>query len=460
MKNYDLVIENATIVTMDADETVIENGIIGIRNGTIVFLEKQTSEFSCQAKKRIDARGMTAFPGFVNTHVHCFQSLLKGLGADRPLINWLNSSVQPFGVRVTHRQQELAALLACLEALKSGCTTLCEFFYTNQDPELADVCIETMQKTGVRSVLMRTFQDFGEEYNVPDCYIEPVDKAIEEVERLRKIPHSDGMLSIWTGPDVTWATSRQGYKAILEYCLDRKVPYTMHLNETQEDNDMCRRHYGKNIVDLLDEIGFLTDQLLAVHCVYLTQKEIKLLAERGVSISHNPAANLYLGSGIAPIPDCLREGINISLGTDGAASNNTTDMLDTMRLTALIHKGFCRDATAMSAGEVVRMATTGGAKALGMEKTLGSLETGKKADIILFNPGRLRSIPMHDPLATLVYSASAENIDTTIVNGKVVYSKGVFSCGIDEAHLQDQVMCELQKSGLSDLGSVSSQISS
>ena len=224
----------------------------------------------------------------------------------------------------------------------------------------------------------------------------------------------------------------------------------MHLNETQEDNEMCLRHYGKNIVDLLDEIGFLTDQFLAVHCVNLTQNEIKTLAERGVSISHNPAANLYLGSGIAPIPACLQADMNISLGTDGAASNNTTDMLDTMRLAALIHKGVCRDATAMSAEKVVRMATKGGAKALGMEKTIGTLEVGKKADIILFDPGRIRSVPVHDPIATLVYSASAENIHTTIVNGEVVYCNGVFSCGIDEVQLYHQVMSEMRNIGLHD----------
>ena len=448
MKDFDLIIDNAAILTMDVNETIIKNGAIGVKNGVISFVGKQISDACDHAQKRIDARGMIALPGFVNTHVHCFQSLLKGLGADRPLISWLNSSVQPFGVRVTHRQQELATLVACLEALKSGCTTFCEFFYTNQDPELADVCIESMQKTGIRSIFMRTFQDYGGEYNVPDCYIEPVEKAIEEVERLRKIPCSDDMLSIWTGPDVTWATTLSGYRTILEYCLDQKVRYTMHLNETLEDNGMCRRNYGRNIVDLLDEIGFLTDQFLAVHCVHLTQDEIHLLAKRGVSISHNPTANLYLGSGIAPIPACFQAGINVSLGTDGAASNNTTDMLDTMRLTALIHKGVCRDATAMSAEKVVRIATMGGAKALGMGKMLGSLEAGKKADIILFDPERIRSVPMHSPIATLAYSASAENIDTTIVNGEVVYCKGVFSCGIDEEQLNRQVMSELQKSGM------------
>ncbi len=445
METFDIVVKNVMILTMDTEDRIIQNGIIGIKNGTIAFLDSKAPEGGYKAQECIDAQGMAAFPGFINTHVHCFQSLLKGLGADLPLIKWLNRSVQPFGTQLTHRQQELAALVACLEALKGGCTTLCEFFYTNQDPELADVCIETMRRTGIRSIFMRTFQDYGEEYNVPAGYFEPVDTAIREVERLKRIYPEDDMFSIWTGPDVTWATTKRGYEAILEYCLDQNVRYTMHLKETPEDDDMCFRHYGKGIVELLDETGFLTDRFLAVHCVYLTEREIRLLAERNVSVSHNPAANLYLGSGVAPIPACIRSGVNVSLGTDGAASNNTTDMIDTMRLAAMIQKGVCRDATAMSAGTAAAMATADGAKAVGMEDRIGSLEVGKKADMVLFDPDRLRSVPMHDPFATLVYSSSAENIDTTIVNGKIVYRKGIFSCGIEEAHLAEQVREELGK---------------
>jgi len=411
--------------------------------GAVALLEGHKAEASHQAGEAIDAHGMVAYPGFVDTHVHIFQSLLKGLGADLPLIDWLNSSVLEFGVRMTPRQQELATLVACLEAIKSGCTTLSEFFYTSQDPELADVCIETMGKTGIRSVFMRTFQDCGEEYGMAG-YIEPVETALAEVERLRRTYLPNPMLSIWTGPDVTWSTTRHGYETMLEWCLDAQVNYTMHLKETTADDETCKRHYGKGIVDLLDEIGFLTERLLAVHCVYLTQREVELFAERGVSVSHNPAPNLYLGSGIAPIPACLKAGVNVALGTDGAASNNTSDMLDTMRLAALIHKGAQRDATAMRATDVARMATRGGAKALHLDDSIGSLEVGKRADIVLFDPDRLRSTPMYDPLATLAYSSSAENIDTTIVDGKVVYRRGTFSCGIDEAELAGLVRDELR----------------
>ena len=448
MHRYDLLVEGAAVVTMDAEDAVVADGVIGVDGGKIVLLEACRPEVRYQAREVIDARGMVALPGFVNTHVHCFQSLLKGLGADKPLIQWLNSSVQPFGVRVTHRQQELATLVASLEALKSGCTTLCEFFYTSQDPELADVCIETMQRTGIRRVFMRTFQDLGQEYNTPACYIEPVDVAIAEVERLRASYDDGDMTCVWTGPDVTWATSKQGYQKILEYCLGTDVRYTMHLKETPEDDDMCRRHYGMGIVELLESIGFLTDRFLPVHCVGLTERDIALFAEHGVSVSHNPAANLYLGSGIAPIPDCVAAGVNVCLGTDGAASNNATDMLDTMRLAALVHKGVRRDATAMSARQVVGMATVGGARALGRLHELGTLEVGKKADLVLFDPDHLKSTPLFDPLATVVYSSSPENIDTTIVNGKVVYQRGRFACGVDERELAEQVRAEMQGIGL------------
>ena len=443
-REFDLLVEGATVVTMDAQDTTIDDCVIGVTNGSITLLEKRRPDASYLANEVIDARGMVALPGFVNTHTHCFQSLLKGLGADLPLIGWLNSSVQPFGVRVTHRQQELAALLTCMEALKSGCTTLCEFFYTNQDPELADVCVEAMRRTGIRSVLMRTFQDLGQEYNTPDCYIEPVETALAEIERLGRTYDDGDMLSVWAGPDVTWATSKRGYEKTLEYCLAAGVRYTMHLKETPEDDDMCRRYYGTGIVELLDKIGFLTSKFLAVHCVGLDEHEVELFAERGVSVSHNPAANLYLGSGIAPIPALLAAGANVCLGTDGAASNNATDMLDAMRLAALMQKGALRDATAMSARDVVRMATVGGAKALGREGELGTIEVGKRADLVLFDPNHLKSTPMHDPLATVVYSSSLENIDTTIVNGTVAYRKGRFACGVEEAELLEWIRDELR----------------
>lgn len=441
----ELIVKNAAIYTMDREGLIINRGSVAVQGDRIAMIEPTDLSKTITARRVIDGDGMILFPGFIDTHIHIFQSFLKGLGADHRLIEWLNLSALPYGTIMTPRQHELAARLACMEALKSGCTTLCEFFYTNQDPELAYACIEGMRSTGIRSVFIRTFQDTGEEYGMPAMFIEPAAKAMREVEALKKRYTEDDMLSIWTGPDVTWSTTREGYQTMLEYCLSENVRYSMHLKETEVDNEMCFRNYGKDIVDLLEEIGFLTDRMLAVHCVNLTEKDIRRFAQYGVSISHNPAPNLYLGSGIPPIPESLRAGVNVALGTDGAASNNSTDMLETMKLAALIQKGLHRDASVISADQVIRMATRGGAKAIGREDLLGTLEVGKKADMILFDPRHLKSFPNHDAKATVVYASSEENIDTTIVNGKVVYHKGLFSNGLSEADLIREVAAEVEK---------------
>ena len=444
-EKYDLIIRNAEIYTMDHDRRRIDRGSLAVQGDRIARIEQADLAESCSADQVIDADGMILFPGFIDTHIHIFQSFLKGLGADHRLIEWLNLSALPYGRIMTPRQHELAARLACMEALKSGCTTICEFFYTNQDPELAYGCIEGMRSTGIRSVFIRTFQDTGEDYGMPSIFIEPADKAMREVASLRKRYREDDMLSIWTGPDVTWSTTKAGYQTMLEYCLSENVRYSMHLKETEVDNEMCLKHYGRDIVDLLEEIGFLTDKMLAVHCVNLTECDIRRFAEYGVSISHNPAPNLYLGSGVPPIPESLLAGVNVALGTDGAASNNSTDMLETMKLAALIQKGIHRDAAVISADQVIRMATCSGAKAIGMENLVGTLEVGKKADMILFDPRHLKSFPNHDAEATVVYAASEENIDTTIVNGKIVYHRGIFAGGINETELIGACAVEIEK---------------
>ena len=444
-KKLDLIIKNARIHTMNPAGDVLERGSAGILGDTIAVIDAGDLTETHDAGQVIDAEGMILFPGFTDTHIHFFQSFLKGLGADHRLIEWLNLSALPYGTKMTPRQHELAARLASMEALKSGCTAICEFFYTNQDPELAHACIEGMRSTGIRSVFIRTFQDTGEEYGMPSVFIEPAAKAMREVEALKKRYKEDDMFSIWTGPDVTWSTTEAGYRTMLEYCLAENVRYSMHLKETEVDNEMCLRYYGKDIVDLLEEIGFLTDKMLAVHCVNLTENDIRRFAEYGVSVSHNPAPNLYLGSGIPPIPACLRAGVNVSLGTDGAASNNSTDMLETMKLAALIQKGIHRDASVITADQVIRMACCGGAKAIGMENRLGVLEAGKKADMILFDPRHLKSFPDHDAEAAVVYASSEENIDTTVVNGKIVYRKGVFSGGISEEELVRECAAEVKK---------------
>lgn len=436
-KIFDLLLHGAIVHTFDRQGTVYQNGVVGVKDGCIRYLGDAEQEGLPQAKKSLDCRGKLIMPGFVNTHIHIFQSLLKGLGADHRLVEWLNLSALPYGTKTTPRHQFLAAQLASMEAIRSGCTTLTEFFYTNQDIELADAVIQGMLSTGIRSVFVRTFQDCGEEYGMPPDFIEDAATAMSRVRDLRSryTAAEYPLLDIWTGPDVTWSTSREGYAAMLEYCLSDGVNYSMHILETEVDNEMCQRLYGADIVDLLEGIGFLTPQMMGVHCVNLAQRDIDRFAHYGVSISHNPAPNLYLGSGIAPIPAAAAAGVIVSLGTDGAASNNTTNMLETMKLAAVVQKGLHRDAAVITAPEICSFATIQGAKALHKEREIGSLELDKRADLIVFDPDVLTSTPMHDPLATVVYSSEPRNIQTVVIDGRVVLENGVFVNGVDEPAL-------------------------
>lgn len=423
----ELLIKNATVYTVNDQDDILYHASIAIDGGRIKKIYKEGETIPETAEKEIDATGKVVFPGFVNTHIHIFQSLLKGLGADHRLIEWLNLSALPYGERIEPSLQYEAARLASAEALQSGCTTLCEFFYTTQSEELAHAVIKGMQETGIRSVFIRTFQDTGLEYGMPECFIEKADDAMRKVEALVKTYQGrSDMLQIWTGPDVTWSTTREGYQAMLEYCLSENVNYSMHIQETEVDNQMTNRYYGKNAVDLLEEIGFLTDRFLAVHCVNLTDHEIALFKEHGVSISHNPMANMYLGSGYAPTVKCMQNGVRVTLGTDGACSNNTTNMLETIKMATVTQKANYKDASVMTAKQILRAATIEGAKAIKMDHIIGSVEENKKADLIIYNPYELTSFPMHDPLATLVYSSTIRNIETTIVNGEIKYHKGIF----------------------------------
>lgn len=423
----ELLIKNATVYTVNEQDDILYHASIAIDGGRIKKIYKEGETISETAEKEIDATGKVVFPGFVNTHIHIFQSLLKGLGADHRLIEWLNLSALPYGEKIGPDLQYEAARLASAEALQSGCTTLCEFFYTTQSEELAHAVIKGMQETGIRSVFIRTFQDTGLEYGMPECFIEKADDAMKKVDALVKTYQGKSdMLQIWTGPDVTWSTTREGYQAMLEYCLSENVNYSMHIQETEVDNQMTNRYYGKNAVDLLEEIGFLTDRFLAVHCVNLTDHEIALFKEHGVSISHNPMANMYLGSGYAPTVKCMQNGVRVTLGTDGACSNNTTNMLETIKMATVTQKANYKDASVMTAKQILRAATIEGAKAIKMDHLIGSVEENKKADLIIYQPYELTSFPMHDPLATLVYASTIHNIETTIVNGEIKYHKGIF----------------------------------
>lgn len=442
----DLLIKNGRIFTMDDEERVIDSGVIGIKDDEIKFIEKSdkfTSRKNIEIEREIDAGGKIIFPGLINTHSHAYQILLKGLGADLALMDWVMAVVAPYSQKITREINYYAAQLMALESLQCGCTTTSDFFYAHHQPELSDGVIEGLRDTGIRGLMVRNFHDCGVENGIPESYLETPDEAFQDVKRLidKYEQKSEGMLRIWTGPGVTWGISKEGLEATVEFSEAEGIPYSSHILETEDDNQHIQKQYGKSAVELMDEVGFLNPNLLAAHCVKLTEEECKIFGDRGVNVAYNAVSNMYLGSGIPPIVELKEAGARITLGTDGAASNNSMDMIETMKTSALLQKVAHEAPEIISAQEILKMATSEAAAALQWEDEIGSLKEGKKADLFIFNPEDPKAFPAHDPVATLVYSSSLKNVETTIVNGNILYHQGEFKNEID----RNQIFSDLKK---------------
>ncbi|MGM0438370.1 MAG: amidohydrolase family protein [Bacillota bacterium] len=431
--NLKLIIKNAKIITMNQNNDIIDKGFIGIGENEIKIIDQMKNiKMNISADKVIDANGKIVFPGLINTHGHAYQILLKGLGADLQLMDWVKAVVAPYSQKITREINYYAALLVALESLQCGVTTVADFFYAHHQPKLSDGIIEGFMDMGIRGIMIRNFHDCGVENGIPESYIETPDEAFLDVDRLinKYEEESEGMIRVWTGPGVTWGITKEGLQATVEYCKSKNIPYSIHLLETEDDNRHMMSKYGKKAIEIMDEVGFLTSKLLAAHCVKLTNRECEILAEKKVNIAYNAVSNMYLGSGIPPIIKLKENGANISLGTDGAASNNSMDMIETLKFSALLQKVSYERPNIISSKEVLNMATFQAAQCLKMDKEIGSIEVGKKADLFIFNPDKPKSFPLHDPIATLVYSASLDNVETTIVNGKVLYENNKFKTEI------------------------------
>jgi 5-methylthioadenosine/S-adenosylhomocysteine deaminase len=446
MQKIDLLVKNATVYTQDARRTVLKNAWVAVKDGTIL----EVGSFDAgkyHAPRVLDGTDRLLFPGMINTHVHIFQSLLKGLGADLGLIRWVAKAPARYGPSFNAEFQELAAKVAVMECLKSGCTLLTEFFYTQHCGELPHVIIGTMEKLGIRGIFIDTFHDCGREMGVPACYIKSADEALRHTDELVKTYHTPEhpAIRIWAGSSVTWATTLEGFRKIAEYSRATGIPYSMHTLETLEDNEVMLKKFGAKVVPVMEKTGFLSPDFLAVHCVNLTEDEIDVFKKYDVKINYNPMANAYLGSGIPLIASMRKKGLSISMGTDGAASNNTSDMMETLKMGLLLQKAGYRDSAVLSAQDMLDFVTCEGAKCVRQEEIVGSVEAGKQADFFLYDPNYLRSVPLLDPVANLMYSSSQENVETTVVSGKIVYHKGSFACGLTEAGVVAEVREKIER---------------
>jgi 5-methylthioadenosine/S-adenosylhomocysteine deaminase len=435
MPNADLVVQHALVVTQNDLREIIEDGAVAVRGGRLAAVGP-TAEVAAQftATRTIDAHGQALFPGLINTHTHLFQAAVKGLGGDMGVEQWVQAVTFPTAVHMNPEEVYLASLVSCLENLRSGVTTVVDFMYPVGDPALHEAVIRALADSGLRGRYSRMVNDAGAEAGVRPALIHPPQASLAHAAELieRHNGAADGRLEIGLSVGVIWGITEAGLRATRRFASERHVPITMHINESPFDNEASLKAFGRATIAMLEYTGLLGPDLLAVHCVHMTPEEIGLFAEHDVKISYNAVSNMYLGSGIPPIVAMAKAGLTISLATDGSGSNNCQDMLETLKFSALLQKVAARDASVVNAQLALDWATRGGARAMRRESELGSLEPGKRADFFIVNPYTSKATPVHDPLATLVYSAGQANVVTTVVGGRVLLENGAF-CELDEA---------------------------
>jgi len=427
---------NSLIVTMDSRHSVLKDAGILWENGRIVKLDV-SEKIAEEAKKRgitpVNASGAVVFPGLINTHNHLFQHLLKGLGTDMNLEDWWPSVIGPAGKHLREKHLCAAVRGGVLEALRTGTTTIVDYMQVHPVSGLSAAEIETAAETGIRLVYGRGFRDYSKGGTFSKELIDDLPEVFDEVQNLKnQYCLNDHMVRVYLAPAAAWAVTFEGLRDTADFSRENEIPVTMHSFETETDNKVCIERYGMKAIDYFEKAGLLSPSFLAVHCVKMDEHDIERYASHDVKISHNPLSNMYLASGVSPVRKFMKQGLTVSLATDGAASNNSNNMLEVLKTTALLHKVQSSDPCAITAPQVLEMATMGGARAIGMEKELGSLEIGKRADMFLFDPFRSATCcPMNDPVSTLVYSSDSRGIVSTIVNGNILLKDDCF-CKMDE----------------------------
>lgn len=404
------LIKNCTVIPVQQKDLIWEQGEIAINKDTIIACGPKGTVGTQDFDKVIDGTGMVAVPGFVNTHTHSAMTLLRSYADDLPLMQWLSEKIWPLEEKLTAESVYWGSMLSIVEMIKSGTTTFADmYFYMD---EVAKAAVET----GIRAVLSRGMIGVG-----PNGEF-----ALEDSERFIREWHGkeNGRITTMLGPHAPYTCPPDYLQKVMSLAEKLKVGIHIHLAETKDEINQIKEQYHKTPVELVAGEGLFNYPTIGAHCVHLTENDIKLLADNQVGVAHNPESNMKLASGIAPIPALLAAGVNVGLGTDGAASNNNLDMLEEMRTAALLHKVNTGDPTVISSYDALYMATLGGAKALQIDNQVGSIEVGKKADIVLFDFEKPHLYPRHQVCAHLVYAAQAGDVDTVIIDGKVILEKG------------------------------------
>jgi 5-methylthioadenosine/S-adenosylhomocysteine deaminase len=409
---YDILIVGGTLLTLSPPQEVIEDAVVGIRDGKIALVTRRVSltDPVGEAREVIDGAGCIVMPGLVNVHTHLAMTCFRGLADDLPLMTWLNQHIFPAEARfIDRRSVHAGSMLAMAEMILSGTTTFCDAYFFEGEVGRAAIA------AGMRGVIAQGFIDFP----TPDLPAQSskADIAARFIERWRDVSPLITPALVCHSP---YTCTPETLRTIKEVANRTGVTFQIHLAETREEVTLVRERYGRNPARHLGEIGLLDENTIAAHCIWLDEEELDLLAAARVKVAHDPESNMKLGAGIAPIPEMLRRGIEVGLGTDGAASNNDLDLFGEMAMAARLHKTFSGDPTAMKARQVVEMATIRGARVLGMGDRIGSIVPGKEADIILVDMRKAHLTPLYRPFSHLVYAARGADVVTSIIAGKLV----------------------------------------
>jgi 5-methylthioadenosine/S-adenosylhomocysteine deaminase len=425
----DLAISGGTIVTMDGKYRVIEDGYIAIRGDRIVDLGSRSEIGNkYEAKEVIDATGRAILPGLINTHTHVPMVMFRGIADDLVLQEWLEKYIFPAEAKnVTRDFCYWGTLAGCLEMIKGGTTTYVDMYY------FEDAIAEATTKAGMRAVLGETLIDFPVADNkTPQEALVYTEKF---VERWKNSP----LIIPAIAPHAPYTVKPENLLAVKAFAEKHNVPIVTHLAETQGEVDDIMKRYGARPIKHLEKLGLLSDRLIAAHVVFADDEEIALLKQRGVGVAHNPQSNMKLACGVARVPEMLKAGVSVGLGTDGAASNNDLNLFEEMDTAAKLHKLYSKNPTVLSARDALEMATIGGARAIHLDKEIGSLEAGKRADLIMVNLQSPHQQPLYNLYSVLVYATKAADVETSIINGKMVMQGGRVLT-LDEQEIKGQTV--------------------
>ncbi len=427
MMRVDLLVLNGTLVTMDKDRRVIQDAGVAVAGGRIVAVGTSRDIMRMYtAPERVDAAGKLIIPGLINGHTHIPMVLFRGLADDLDLQDWLNKYIFPAEAKnVSEAFVRAGTRLGLAEMIRGGTTTYCDMYY------FEDAIADETAKAGVRAVLGETVIDFPVADNKTNA------EAMAYVERFVQKWKGHELIIAAIAPHAPYTVSEEHLKAARAFSDRTGAPIVTHISETKREVDDSVKAKGASPVDYLARIGFLNDRVIAAHLVWPSPGEIEILKRNGVGVVHNPQSNMKLASGVAPVPKMIAAGVKVGLGTDGAASNNDLSMWEEMDTTAKLHKVFSGDPKVMSAEEAFELATISGARALHLEKEIGSIEIGKRADLVLVNRDALNQIPLYNVYSDLVYATKASDVETVIINGRVVMRERRLLT-LDEAAIKEE----------------------